>query len=241
MQPTATIGDCELYLGDCLEILPTLGKVDALCTDPPYEFDASGAGIFRSNRTCMDEIQANKLDKGFDISIFSGKQFRSLVTFFHNDQLPKILPHIDKEFKRFCLCMWHKKNPMPVANKHYKPDTELYIHAWNEEGHPIGELSEKGRYFIAPIGQQNEFNHPTVKPLPLMLKIIKNVNAKTILDPFIGSGTTGVACVKLGRKFTGIEISEKYFDIACKRIEQAYAQPDLFIKPPIKIVQESMI
>ena len=61
---------------------------------------------------------------------------------------------------------------------------------------------------------------------------IPNPYNKTILDPFMGSGTTGVACVKLGRKFIGIEIDEKYFDIACKRIEQAYAQPDLFVAAP---------
>ena len=66
-------------------------------------------------------------------------------------------------------------------------------------------------------------------------------NASTILDPFMGSGTTGVACAKLGRKFIGIEIEPKYFDIACKRIEAAYAQPDMFIEPPAKAVQDAMI
>ena len=76
--------------------------------------------------------------------------------------------------------------------------------------------------------------HPTQKPLALLSWCIEKLpdNAHTILDPFMGSGTTGVACVKLGRKFIGIEIEPKYFDIACKRIRDAYAQPDFFVAPP---------
>lgn len=235
------IGDATLYLGDCREILPTLGTVDALVTDPPYEFEASGAGIFRTNRKCMDEIQASGLDKGFDHSIITSGVCRSVVVFCHNDQLDRLLPHISGEFGRFALCFWHKENPMPVANRHYKPDTEIYVHAWNDGGYPTGTLAEKGRYFIAPTGQQNEWAHPTVKPLPLMLKILRNVNGDTVLDPFMGSGTTGVACANLGRKFVGIEIEPKYFDIACRRIDQAYRQPRLFKDEAPKPVQLSIL
>ena len=65
-------------------------------------------------------------------------------------------------------------------------------------------------------------------------------DGETILDPFMGSGTTGVACAKLGRKFIGIELEKKYFDIACQRIEEAYQQPDMFIEPPAKAKQEAM-
>lgn len=85
--------------------------------------------------------------------------------------------------------------------------------------------------------------HPTQKPLPLMTELVRLFSNKdqTILDPFMGSGTTGVACAKLGRKFIGIEIEPKYFDISCKRIEQAYAQGDMFIEPPKKAKQESML
>lgn len=229
-----TIGDATLYLGDCAAILPTLGKVDACVTDPPYEFQASGAGIFRSNRKCMDEIQAGGLDKGFDHSILTASQFRSVVVFCHNDQLDRLLPHLSAQFDRFALLFWHKENPMPVANKHYKPDTEIYVHAWNEGGFPVGALADKGRYFIAPTGQQNEWNHPTVKPLPLMEKIVRNTNAETILDPFMGTGSTGVAALKHGRKFIGIEIQPKYFDIACKRLAEAERQPRLFDEPKPK-------
>ena len=83
--------------------------------------------------------------------------------------------------------------------------------------------------------------HPTQKPVELMLWCLEFFqHSNTILDPFMGSGTTGVACARLGRRFIGIEIEPKYFDIACKRIEQAYRQPDLFIERPAKPVQEAM-
>ena len=87
-------------------------------------------------------------------------------------------------------------------------------------------------------------NHPSPKPVPLMQDIVSIAKAETILDPFMGSGTTGVACAKLGRKFTGIEIDPDYFEIACERIRKAYQQADLFVAPPenpIASKQESFI
>jgi DNA modification methylase len=89
-------------------------------------------------------------------------------------------------------------------------------------------LREKQRFIIAPNGQDTSISHPTVKPLAVMTKIIGNVGGDTVLDPFMGSGTTGVACVKRGKRFIGIERHEPYFNIACDRIRKAYAQPDMF-------------
>ncbi len=116
-----------------------------------------------------------------------------------------------------------------MANKHYQPDTEIYVHAWNRHFAPVGTLPQKRRYIIANGGQDTSIDHPTVKPLGVMLKIVANVAGQTILDPFMGSGTTGVAAVQMGRSFIGIEREERYFDIACKRIEDAQRQSDLFI------------
>lgn len=225
------IGDCTLYLGDCRDVLPTLGKVDAVVTDPPYEFDSQGGGIFLQRRSHMNAIRDGGLDKGFDHSFLTAALCDSVICFCHNDQVHKLAPWFEQHFDRHVICSWHKENPMPVANKHYMPDTEFYFHAWNSCGYPIGKLTEKGRYVLHPVGR-SEFGHPTEKPMPVMLKIMRNVNAETILDPFMGSGTTGVACVKLGRKFIGIEIDESYFNIACDRIRRAYAQPDFFVAPP---------
>lgn len=221
------IGDCTLYLGDCYQITPHLGKFDALVTDPPYSFLTTGAGIFRSNRKNMDQIKANHLDKGFDYSLFSSKQFGAVVTFAHNDQWAELLPYLASQFDRYVICQWHKTNAMPVANKHYRPDTEIYVHAWNKDYYPIGKLQTKQRYITTLNGKDTGINHPTVKPLAVMEKIINNTHGTSVLDPFMGSGSTGVACIYAHRKFVGIEINEDFFEIACQRIAVAYAQPDM--------------
>jgi DNA modification methylase len=98
------------------------------------------------------------------------------------------------------------------------------------------------RVFDAPRSEPGR-EHPTQKPVALMRWCIAKLSkAETILDPFMGSGTTGVACVKLGRRFIGIEREPKYFDIACRRIAEAYKQPDLFIPSPSpKPIQEALI
>lgn len=87
---------------------------------------------------------------------------------------------------------------------------------------------------------KNRVNHPAVMPYAMASGHIESWSnaGETILDPFMGSGTTGVACAKMGRKFIGIELDPDYFDIACRRIEEAYAQPDMFVQPPAEAKQE---
>ena len=239
MNRVETIGDCTLYLGKCEDILPTLGKFDAIVTDPPYEFKTSGGGIYRRKRTNMEEISAAGLDKGFDETLISRENCNSAVVFFHQNQALKIISHLQKEFSAFALCAWHKSNPMPVANKHYRPDTEWfahfegeeamqYVHAWNSGSHPQGSLKQLSRYWVGSVQNNSDYDHPTVKPLALMEKIIVNVKGQLICDPYMGTGTTGLACMNLGRKFIGIEKEQKYFDIACKRLEEAHSQGFLF-------------
>ena len=225
------IGNCDLYHGDCLEIMPLLGRVDSCVTDPPYEFETSGAGIFRSNRKNMDEIAAAGLAKGFDLESITAEQFGAVSIFCHNDQLAEIIPYLADKFKRFAVLSWHKSNPMPVANKHYQPDTEFWVHAWNSGFAPVGDLKDKKRFYFGKGGQDTTINHPTVKPLPLMEKVVGN-SFGVICDPYLGSGTTLVACAKLGRKGIGIELDPDYFEIACKRVQEAYDQPDLFVEKP---------
>jgi DNA modification methylase len=115
--------------------------------------------------------------------------------------------------------VWVKR--LDAAFGSFLSDAEV---AWQKGGHGVYCWRD-----TSLCGEAKYREHPTQKPLDLMRWCIKRMKASTILDPFMGSGTTGVACVKLGRKFIGIEIEPKYFNIACKRIEQAYAQPDLFV------------
>jgi len=214
---TEIIGDCTLYLGDCREVLPKLGKVDAVVTDPPYGIgDRMQGGTWGAKEKYADfrawdkaptaDLISDVIACADDVVIWGGNYFN----------LPPSR----------CWLVWDKKNAVPTM-----ADVEL---AWSSVDMPAKRLS-------LPVGV-HEWGHPTEKPLSLMRWCVSMVGGDTVFDPFMGSGTTGVACVKLGRRFIGIEIEPKYFDIACRRIEAAYKQPDLFISAPSpRPVQEALL
>lgn len=215
------IGAATLYLGDCEQYLQEIGRVDALVMDPQYDFKTSGGGRLRKKRPNMDKIAAAGLDKGFDPAIFDLTLYGSVVTFCHNDQLPKILTWLAAHYPRFVLCGWRKTNPMPVANKHYQPEIEPYIHAWQLPFHPTGDLADKKRIIDAPVGK-SPYEHPTVKPDAVMNKILKNVSGQTVLDPYAGTGSTGIAAIRAGKRFIGIEKNPDFFLIMCQRFFALY-------------------
>lgn len=229
MTPTAAIGPADapiaqLYLGDAYAIRPTLGWMDADVMDPPYLFDNSGGGAFRRARGASDQIVTDELDRGFDHRIINPLLCGSAVVFCHNDQLPELLPYLNGLFHRFCLLGWIKPNPSPMANKHYLADVEPFIHAWNPGWHPQGEHHDKHRWVSASSMKSAVFGHPTVKPAAVMDKIIANVAGRTICDPFMGTGSTGVSAIKAGRRFVGIEQNRKHFETALERITYAWQQ-----------------
>ena len=198
------IGDATLYVGDCLEILPTLEKVDAVITDPPYGIGfGSKHTKWSANRgTVLGEWDACAADVGFladyasDVVIWGGERF----------SLP---------IRRRWLT-WVKPDAPPTF-----ASTEF---AWTNKDAPA-------RHIVQSISATNaeRVGHPTQKPIRVMEWCLGFFPlAASVLDPFMGSGTTGVACANLGRKFIGIEIEPKYFDIACERIENAYRQSRLF-------------
>jgi site-specific DNA-methyltransferase (adenine-specific)/modification methylase len=202
------IGDCTLYLGDCLEVMPGLGKVDAVVTDPPY-------GISFKQRTTGKTIIGD--DQGFDPSPFLAQDVPCLFWGYE---------HFASKLSRGRVLVWIKRAVEVAAPKSYS-DCEL---AWlsgagNVKAHrqiSDGCIREGEEHGIVRL-------HPSQKPAALMRWCLGFLpDAETILDPFMGSGTTGVACVQLQRKFIGIELDETYFDIACERIAEAYKQPSLF-------------
>ena len=217
------IGDCELWLGDCREILPTLGKVDAVVTDPPYGIDygraggfsaSHGWGAWRENVSWDAERPSKEI---FEAMLAASSEQIIWGGNYFTDYLPPSMRWLiwDKGQREFSLA-----------------DVEM---AWCSQQKAARAMTY-GRGAAVRDGKE----HPTQKPLEVMKWCLGFVEG-TILDPFMGSGTTGVACVKLGRKFIGIEIERKYFDIACRRIESACAQPDLFVQPPQpKPVQASL-
>jgi len=212
------IGDARLILGDCREILPTLGRVDAVVTDPPYGIEGTwnggsshGWGKFSKEAESWDirpdwfcewlaSIDCNKI-------VWGGQYF----------PLPPSGSWL----------IWDK-----VVRQFTSGHAEL---AWSNLSLPIRAYN-CATCVLATEGK----THPTQKPIELMKWCLGFLpDAETILDPFMGSGTTGVASVKLGKSFIGIEREPSYFDIACRRIEAAYKQPDLFIEKPALAKQEA--
>jgi site-specific DNA-methyltransferase (adenine-specific)/modification methylase len=222
---TEVIGDATLYLGDCLEVLPTLGRVDAVVTDPPYGigYDKSAAeksgtkfgSAFAAKRVYNstgwdDAIAQTAIDTALEVSrwavVFGGNYY----------SLPP----------SSCWLVWDKEINGQFA------DCEL---AWTNLDKPVRRIRHMWNGGIRK-DQEPRTAHPTQKPLGVMKWCIEHLptDVVTILDPFMGSGTTGVAALQLGRKFIGIELDPGYFDIACKRIEQAWKQPRLFEEPKRK-------
>lgn len=239
------IGDATLYLGDCMDILPTLDKVDAVITDPPYgETTHSNAKSNRGKGHGNTAIDFNSLTSQElnDILVICGQKchrwFVSTMEWRHIAVFD-LNPPEGWELVRFGV--WLKTNPMPQISADrpsqgwegiaYMHSTKGQKKQWNgggQHGNYVGSLVTDGA-------------HPTGKPLPLFSQFVERFTnpSDLVLDPFMGSGTTGVAAIQMGRKFIGIEREPKYFEIACKRIEQASRQVDMFIEQP-KQEQESM-
>jgi site-specific DNA-methyltransferase (adenine-specific) len=211
------IGDATLYMGDCLEILPTLPKVDAVITDPPYgiALDTDYSTLSGSTRT-YERIHG---DAGvFDPAPFLGA---APCAFFGADHFLHALP------AGGTLHVWDKRG---AAKSNMFADCETWWTSW-----PSGP-SRIFRYQwicgVHPGVTPERVEHPTVKPVPVMQNVIAGTDHLLILDPFMGSGSTGIAAIQLSRAFIGIEREPKYFDIACRRIEQAYKQRPLFEAEP---------
>jgi hypothetical protein len=214
------IGDCTLILGDCLTILPHLGRFDAVVTDPPYGIDYGKSGGFNATHgwgpwreNC--EWDRDRPEKSaFDLMLQASKHQIIWGGNYFTDYLPPTMHWLlwDKGQRDFSLA-----------------DFEI---AW-------GSQKRAARVIECPRGRavKDGKEHPTQKPVEVMVRCLQELPKKTrtILDPYMGSGTTGVACVKEGLSFTGIEIDPGYFEIACRRITDAVSRPDLFIetaKPP---------
>lgn len=219
-----TIGEAQLWLGDCRDFLPALGKVDCLCTDPPYGIDKDGQKFttggnggrkaheflgWDSERPAAD-VFALMLASADTHIIWGGNYFADL--------LPPTMKWL----------VWDK------GQRINQSDGEL---AWTSMQSAL-RICTMNRVELLKDGT----DHPTQKPVRLMKWCLDQVpEAQTILDPFMGSGTTGVAAIQLGRKFIGIEREERYFDIAVRRIEQAHAQGQLFAPEMPRPVQMGLV
>lgn len=226
------IGDATLYLGDCREILPTLGKVDAILTDPPYGIGENGRRV-RSRGTSSERVKRTTVIDYGDFEWDSKPPSDDTVALMRAISDTQIifggnyftLPPTP------CWLVWDKLNTGDFA------DCEL---AWTTLQQAVRRIQY---HWNGCMRKERHIprEHPTQKPLGVMEWCLGFIPAmQTVVDPFMGSGTTGVACANLDRKFIGIEIEERYFDIAYKRIADAYSSPRLFTEPPPKHEQVQM-
>ena len=216
-----TIGDCRLIQGDCLEVMTQLEKVDAVVTDPPY-----GIGEGNKKGQSRGKMAAPKQYAGTD------GWDDTPATAAHINTMKGISKHqiifggnyFDGLGPTSCWLVWDKQN-----GDNDFADCEL---AWTNLKKAVRRIYWRWNGMIRKGDDIRE--HPTQKPVGVMSWCIKQLpkGSQTILDPFMGSGTTLVACAKMGRKGIGIELDPEYFEIACKRVEEAYRQPDLFVEPP---------
>lgn len=236
MKPTwqTADGSVKLYLGDCLDVLPTI-TADVAVTDPPYEITAAGGGIGAGRK----DLHATEgfTDCGFDYGLL--EQFDNWVCFGTLRQVPQLISAAGK--KRWMLITWNKQNPCPLVNGNYLPDTEYVIHAWSK-GNLFGGVADKARFIVHPLGDKEHGEHPNEKPVKVMRKLLATASlaGHTVLDPFMGSGTTGVACVRSGRRFIGIERDPHWFQVAVDRIEAELNRCPLFDAAPA-VVQKELI
>lgn len=213
-----TIGSARLILGDCREVLPTLPKVDAVITDPPFGLgDKMQGGTWGAKVGFKEMLVWDSEAPSVDLLLQIVAMGKHCVMWGGN--------YFGLPPSR-CWLVWDKSNAVPTM-----ADVEL---AWTN-------LDKPAKRFRGMVGRA-EYGHPTQKPLSLMYWTLEQVGpAQTILDPFMGAGTTGVACAQLGRSFIGIEREPKYFDIACRRIEDAQRQGRMFAPEDRKPTQGALI
>jgi site-specific DNA-methyltransferase (adenine-specific) len=225
--------DVQVWLGDCQEILPGLPRVDAVVSDPPY-----GIALDTDNSRFSGGVSGHRVYGGYTPGSGKGEPIRNdekpfdpvFLTGYGDEQIiwgwhcfPDKLP------KGSCL-VWIKR--LDPAFGSFLSDAET---AWHSRGHGVYCFRD-----MSLTAEALHRAHPTQKPVPLMSWCIERVKGQTILDPFMGSGTTGVACVQLGRKFIGIELEPRYFEIAIKRISDELRRPRLQLEPVAKPIQEAM-
>ena len=235
-------GRVTLYCGDCREILPTLQAVDLVVSDPPYGDKATHANHL-SKIVLRDGTPAGQ-ELGF--SGISGDELVSLARAWCEAARRWVVftcewkdaHRLDEAGLLVRLGIWRKPDGAPQFTGDRPGTGWEAVAICHRSGRKRWNGGGKHAVWTVPKGSGD--GHPTQKPVPLIEQFLADFSepAETILDPFMGSGTTGVAAVKLGRRFIGIEIEPRYFDIACRRIEEATRQPDMFVEPAPK--QESM-
>lgn len=225
-----------LKCADCMEVMRQFAaagmKFDLIYTDPPYDISATNGGgsMHKSGKlSSLKELADANINKGYDLEEFGelAIQLQNNINMYfwcNKIQIPRYLDfYVNKHKCKFDILFWTKTNPLPTYSNKYLSDTEYCLY-FRKGGYCMPQSYDDARTFYqAPINAKDKklYNHPTIKPVEVVTRHIRNSTKEgaLVLDPFMGSGTTGVACRDLGRNFVGIEIDETYFNIAKGRIE----------------------
>tara|TARA_R110000744_G_scaffold17091_4_gene46638 strand:+ start:80 stop:781 length:702 start_codon:yes stop_codon:yes gene_type:complete len=225
-----------LIHGDCIDKMKEIpiGTVDMVLTDPPYELSKSkGGGMMgKGGRKFMEEVKEQGMIDGIDtelfldscLSLFDHKQKLCIVVTCSNKQIIEYITWAETNGFQYGVGVWHKSNPAPLCNHKYLNDVEYWIYIKGKKSKILGDYHSKSMVYKSQINKKDKilYGHATCKPVDLMEKFLINhtVTGATVLDPFMGSGSTGVACKNLNRNFIGVELDEKYFNVAKERIEK---------------------
>jgi DNA modification methylase len=225
----------KVICADCLEVMRQMPDkcVDLVLTDPPYLIENSKAGgksklaqsIQGMNNELLNGSFTNGITNNYLEEIVRVLKNINIYIFCNHKQIPQYFDFFIKKYQcNFDIIIWNKTNATPLFNNKYLTDKEYCLY-FRKNGYCMPPDYESAKtVYQEPINivDKNNFKHPTIKPLPLISRLIKNSskNNQIIFDPFLGSGTTAVACQDLHRNFIGIEISPKYCEIARQRLRQ---------------------
>ena len=224
------IENYKLYNGDCLEKLNLIEdrSIDLVIIDPPYEIKTMKGGWTIGRRKYENEVST--MINGFSEEILDilCKKMKKINIYIYCSklQVPKLLNYFIDKKCNYEILTYNKTNPTPLCGNTYLPDTEYIIFA-REKGVKIyGEYKTKFKYYVDKVNKEDKkrYGHPTCKPVSILTNHILNSTKNqgdVVLDCFMGSGSTGVACMNTNRKFIGIELDKNYFEIAKNRIEES--------------------
>ncbi len=226
---------CDMILNsilnmDCMEGLEQVPDnfVDLIVMDPPYELETQGGGAFgNANREYHGQL--SPISKGItnDVLDVLCRKMKAVNIYIwcNKAQLRQYIDYFDDRGCSFDILTWHKTNPTPTCNNKYLSDTEYCIFARDKGVKLYGSYETKRKFYVTASNTEDKkmYGHPTVKPLDIIRNLIINSSKEeeVVMDPFMGSGTTAVACKLTGRHYIGFEIDPEYYKVACNRVNNA--------------------
>ena len=227
------MADIKLLQGDCLELLKDIPdkSIDLILTDPPYECENHGGGSAElAQRDLVKNLHIDFMSNGFAYdSVFS--EFLRIcrtpncLIFCSNSQISTIMSWFEAKSIPTTLLVWYKENPIPLCNGKYLSDCEfiVYVHGKGATFNDSCPFEFKHKLYSSPIVPANNRFHPAQKPIELLEQyiLLHSNSSATILDPFMGSGSTAIACYNTDRNFIGMELNKDYYHIAEQRLEAA--------------------